>query len=162
MSDVLAWSAIVVAILAAVFTGWQAWTAHRSRRADADLSLVEWEPAEWPSEETIEVRSKGPDDALRVWARITVDGLSVEAKARRIRQGDALRFTVPNLGGYWLHHLSLAPAAGAAQIETAAFQYGLVIRWRTRYGKFEVMRWHGPMMRAIRHEPPAIVWLGDV
>lgn len=81
---------------------------------------------------------------------------------RRIRQGEALRFTMPNLGGYWLHHLSLAPAAGAAQIETAAFYYGLVIRWRSRLGKSDVMRGHGPMMRTIRHEPPQIIWLGDV
>jgi hypothetical protein len=160
MTDTVAWVALGVAVVAAAFSGWQAWISHRARRSAADDALIEWEPAEWIDADTIELRSKGPDDAFRVWGRITIDGKPIEGRARRIRQGEALRFTVPHLGGYWLHLLSLHPGSVGTQYETAAFHYGLLVRFRTRLGNSGVYRWDGPMMHKFRSERP-IAWQGE-
>jgi hypothetical protein len=156
-AGLLSWSAIVIAFLAAAFTGWQAIIAHRSRVSSTERALVEWEPPEWPEPEVIEIRSKGPDEARRVWARLTVKGESVEVRARRVRQGQALRFTMPGLGVEWELHALLEPRGGEDWDWSGAFGYGGVITWRSRYGRQGEDRLNGIVRRKVRtnrgHDP---------
>lgn len=126
--------ATLIALVAAAFSGWQALTAHRTRMADNERALVDWQPASWPEAGIVEIRSNGPDDALNVWARLTVRNIPVEVKVPRIRKGEALRFEVPQVASLWQAPDS-AFTFGTVTNVTNAFTWGAVITWRSRWGR---------------------------
>jgi len=142
--------ASVIALIAAGFTGWQAITAHRSRKAETERGLVEWETATWPEATFVEIRSKGPDDAWKVWARLTADGHSVTCKSKRVRPGEVLRFEVPSLAVAWEVHGLLSIHEGEQWDDVSAFQWGALITWRSRYGRPSAARPDGMMVRKVR------------
>ncbi len=142
-----------IAILAAIFAGWQALSAHWTRMADNEGTLVEWAPAEWTAADTIEIRSNGPDVARRVWARFNVDGAQYEQKMRSLRPGESLRFHASGLNASWDWHVAQAPTEGEQYNDSTAFTYGGLLTWRNRYGRRFSLPIEGYMRRRVRLNP---------
>lgn len=141
----------VIALAAAAFSAWQAYTAHKVRMADNHRALVEWEPATWPSPEVVEIKSKGPDTAWEVWARLTLNGEVVEVREDIIHEGDSLKFSVPALAESWDLHRRLAVRGDEPWVDVTAFYWGVVITWKSRYGRSDGARPEGSMRRRIRY-----------
>lgn len=133
-NDLSGW-ALTVAIAAASFTAWQALTAHWTRLADNEFSIVEWASAEWVAADVVEIRSNGPDVARRVWARLTIEGVAYQQRARRLRPGDALVFAISGHQVSWDWHEQQRPGRDEPSTVGTAFYYGGLISWRNRYGR---------------------------
>jgi len=149
-STFLAYVAIVVALLAAAFTGWQAAIAFQTRRAANDRASVEWAAPEWVAANTIELRSNGPVEARDVWARLTIDGVSYEQTGKLVRQGEALRFKISGKRVSWDWHVHEAPADGEPFNDGAAFYWGPWMNWVSRRGTPQEIRTSGAIMRRLR------------
>jgi hypothetical protein len=154
-------AAVVIAFVAATFAGVQALNARWARMADNEGTIVEWAPAEWVAADTIEIRSNGPDVALRVWARFNAEGAQDVCTARRLRPGRSLQFTIPGLQVSWDYHEAQAPAPGEQSNDLTAFSYGGLLTWRNRYGRRVSLPIEGYMRRRVRldadpypHEAP--------
>ncbi|WP_104178409.1 hypothetical protein [Cryobacterium sp. Y50] len=147
---IVATSAAVIALFATAFSGWQAIIARNSQKTANERCLVEWESASWPEPGIVELRSKGPDDARRVWARITIDGRSVEQGARRIRQGQALRFLYSELAVAWEVDDLLRAGQGGEFNNAMSVSWGAVITWQSRYGRPREERASGILRRRER------------
>lgn len=142
--------AVVVAVLAGVFTAWQAITAHMARRADNEGSLVEWAPVEWVAAEAVDIRSNGPDIAYRVWARVNIDGGRYECNARRMMPGDSLHFEIDGQEALWSWFEDQSPRRGEQTISSTAFYYGGLITWHSRYGRRFSLPLEGSISRRLR------------
>jgi hypothetical protein len=127
--------AAVVALIAAGFAGWQAITAHRSRLAENEGTVVEWQPAEWISADTVLIASDGPDDARKVWGRLNIDHRKYIARASRVRPGGSLKFSITGWQSSWDWGVRNRPEDGEQWTRTTAFSYGGLIVWRNRYGR---------------------------
>lgn len=156
----IASAAALISLVAAIFSGWQAYGADQTRKSENERGLVEWEPATWPEPEVVELRSMGPDDAREVWARMTIKGRTVEEKAKHIRKGDVLRFTFPELSADWQTFELLRAGHGEQWRDLSVFEWGAVTTWQSRYGKPAEHRQSGVMRMQVRADPE-LPRLGD-
>ncbi|HEY4226030.1 MAG TPA: hypothetical protein VGM70_09470 [Pseudolysinimonas sp.] len=159
----LAWVAIAVALAAAGFTFWQAFTAHRNRLSANERTLVEWAPGDWVEPLVVEVASKGPDEARDVWAVMTIQNREIEVKLPRVRRGDTLRFPLPEASGaekMWNEAADRAPRPGEIFDELSMFSYGLRIAWHSPLGRPDDVRATGDIRRRVasRERPDERPW----
>jgi len=155
---VIAWLALVVAVAAAGFSGWQAWTANRNRRTANERALVEWAHGKWVEPEVIEVRSNGPDEAREVWARMTVAYRDIEVTAARVRRGDVLRFKLPEgskVREMWDQLEARKPLDdGHDWSVVEVFSYGLRLTWHSPLGTPSSANMTGQITRRVANERP--------
>lgn len=138
------------ALAAAGFAGWQAYTAHRTLRADNMGSIVEWAAAEWIAVNAMEFRSIGPDDARDVWVQLTIGGKPYVQTVPLVRTGEALRINITGDQVLWDWLERQRPRRGEGTKPTSAFAYGALIVWSNQYGRRYTQHLTGDITRTVR------------
>lgn len=132
-SEWIALGALLVATFALVRGEWR---ARAERKAREEVPVVGW-LVTWPSKEAIVVTSTGPDDALNVLVQLTLEGVTVRAKGRRLRDGQSLSLPVPHLAELW-DTTQLAKSRTEGVLESThlsnVVMYGGFVRWKTPLG----------------------------